>query len=69
MNFHTEKAHDLAAIIKPDQENKWVAIAWDYSSIVAAADALEDLIRETKDRAVIYYRVLPGDATFAPSIL
>jgi hypothetical protein len=63
-----EKGHDLSAILDASHENKWVAISLSYSRVLAAADTLRDLIPLVKDADVIYYRALPRQATFAPSI-
>jgi hypothetical protein len=65
-----EKGHDLSAILDTSHENKWVAIDWDYSKVLAAADTLRELIPMVGDDPdAIYYRVLPRDVTFAPTIL
>jgi hypothetical protein len=64
-----EKEHDrdLSKILDASHENKWVAIASDYSHVVAAAETLRDLMRSVSDKTVIFHRVLPHDVSFAPS--
>jgi len=57
---------DLSNILDESHENKWVAIAADYSGVIAASDSLRELIRSIRDDSVIYHRVLPRDASFAP---
>lgn len=57
---------DLANILDASHENKWVAIASDYSRIVAAADTLPKLMQKVDGREVIFHRVLPHDVSFAP---
>jgi hypothetical protein len=56
----------LSALLEASHENKWVAIAPDYSRIVAAAATLRDLMRSVTDPNVIFHRVLPRDVSFAP---
>ncbi len=57
---------DLSEILNASHENKWVAIAPDYSRILAAADTLGKLMHSVKDNDAIYHRVLPRDVSFAP---
>lgn len=57
---------DLSNILKADHENKWVAIAPDYSRVLGAADTLPELLRSIPDKNVIYHRVLPANVSFAP---
>ena len=69
MDTQMKKPRDLAAILKPQHESKWVAIDLSYSHIIAAADTLNALCKLTRDPdIVIYHRVLPHDVTFAPAI-
>jgi hypothetical protein len=58
---------DLSAILDSSHENKWVAIASDYSRVIAAADSLRDLLRSVSDTTAIFCKVLPHDVSFAPS--
>jgi hypothetical protein len=44
----------------------WVAIAPDYSRVLAAGETLRDLLRSVNDSNVIYLRVLPHHLSFAP---
>ncbi len=66
MQPDTKQGHDLSGILDASQENKWVAIAPDYSRVVAAADTLRELMASAPTTA-IFHRVLPHDANFAPS--
>jgi hypothetical protein len=63
-----QKGRNLSAILKPEHENKWVAIDLSYSHVLAAAESLRDLIDQVGERGAVYYRVLPREATFAPTI-
>ena len=62
-----EKAADLLSHIEASHENKWVAIAPDYSRVLGAADTLRDLMRSIKATDAIFHRVLPQDVSFAPA--
>ncbi len=67
MHTDTRKpGHDLSAILDASQENKWVAIAPDYSRVIAAADTLRELMASAPATAILH-RVLPHDVSFAPS--
>jgi len=57
---------DLSGILESSHENKWVAIAPDYSRVIAAADSLRDLVLSVTDKDVVFHRVLPRDVIFAP---
>lgn len=63
-----EKGHDLSKVLDASHENKWVAINLSYSRVLATADTLRELFAVVNDPDAIYYRVLPRQATFAPSI-
>ena len=69
MSSDQEQIFDLSEILNTSHENKWVAIAADYSHVVAMADTLKDLIRSVRNEDVIYHRVLPRDVSFAPVTL
>ncbi len=56
----------LSALLDATHENKWVAIAPDYSRVLAAAATLRELLRTVTDPAAIFHRVLPHDVSFAP---
>ena len=60
-------AIDLSGILDSSHENRWVAIAPDYSRILETADSLGDLMQSVKDKDAIFHRVLPHDVSFAPS--
>jgi len=61
-------AIDLSRVLDKTHENKWVAIAPDYSRVIGSADSLRDLFRAVTNPNAIFHRVLPRDATFAPAI-
>ena len=61
-----EKQINLAGILNSSHDDKWVAIAPDYSRVIAVADHLGDLMKSVKEDAV-YYRVLPEGVVFAPT--
>ncbi len=63
----TDELVDLSDILDASHENKWVAIAPDYRQVIAAADRLDQLIRQVGDQNVIFHRVLPHDVSFAPA--
>jgi len=60
-----EQVADLSNIIEVAHENKWVAIAPDYSRILGTADTLRDLMHSIKDNDAVFHRVLPHDVSFA----
>ncbi|MDO8576030.1 MAG: DUF5678 domain-containing protein [bacterium] len=62
-----ETTINLSTILKSSHENKWVAIAPDYSKVIAAADTLRDLMRSVGTKDAIYHRVLPRDVNFVPA--
>jgi predicted RNase H-like HicB family nuclease len=66
MQADTTPALKLSALIDKSHENKWVAIAPDYSRILAAAETLRALLRVVSDPAAVYFKVLPFEASFAP---
>ena len=57
---------DLSGILNSSHENKWVAIAPDYSRVLAASNELKDLMHTIKDGNAIFHRVLPHEVSFAP---
>ena len=64
-----EGVANLSNILDESHDNKWVAIAADYSKVIAAADSLRELMHSVKDDSAIYHRVLPRGAGFAPVVL
>lgn len=62
-------AIDLSEILDSSHENKWIAIAPDYSRVIATADTLRDLLRSVTTEGAIYHRVLPREVSFVPVIL
>jgi Family of unknown function (DUF5678) len=60
---------DLSNILDNSYENKWIAIAPDYSKVIAAADTLRDLMRSVANNDAVFHRVLPRDVSFAPVTL
>jgi hypothetical protein len=61
------KALDLSGLLDHSHENKWVALASDYSEVVAASESLIELDKLVAGKNVVYYKVLSYDAIFAPS--
>jgi hypothetical protein len=62
-----QRAADLSNIIEVAHENKWIAIAPDYSRVLGAADTLQDLMHSIKDDDAVFHRVLPHDVSFTPA--
>ena len=61
-----EQVLDISSIVDASHQNKWVAIAPDYSRVVAAADTLQSLMRTVADEDVVFHKVLPRGVSFAP---
>jgi hypothetical protein len=61
-----EYPRDLSELLDASHENKWVAIASDYSRVIAAAETLRQLFRMVSDHTAVFYRVLPRGVSFAP---
>ena len=57
----------ISRLLNASHENKWVAIASDYSRVISVADSLRDLLRMVSDSTAIFHKVLPSDASFAPA--
>jgi hypothetical protein len=68
MVSHTVSALKLSKVIDKTHENKWVAIAPDYSRVIVAADTLRDLLRSVSDPTAVLFKVLPFDVSFAPGV-
>jgi hypothetical protein len=66
--METTDEFDFNNILDASHENKWVAIALDYSRVLAAADSLGQLMREVGGQDVIFHRVLPSDVGFVPAL-
>jgi len=57
----------LSALLDASHENKWVAIAPDYSRVLAVwHPRCAILMRAVTDPTAIFHRVLPRDVSFAP---
>jgi predicted RNase H-like HicB family nuclease len=52
-------------MLDSSHENKWVAIAPDYSRVLAAANTLSDLIRLVTDLKAVFHRPIPRDVSLA----
>lgn len=61
------KTLDLSRLLDRSHENKWVAFAPDYSKVVAASESLIELDKLVVGKNVVFYRVLPYNAIFAPA--
>ena len=68
MEMNSPKEYDLSRILDASHENKWVAVAPDYTRVIAAADSLRELLRSVSDTAAVCFKVLPHDVSFAPSV-
>lgn len=55
---------NLANIIDESHENKWVAIAADYSKVIATATTLREIMSMVSDPDAIFHRVLPRGVSF-----
>ena len=55
---------DLTKIVNESHENKWVALARDYSKVVAAAPTLRELVSVVDGQDVVFHRVLPRGVSF-----
>jgi hypothetical protein len=62
----TAQQIDLSRILDESHENKWVALAPDFSSVLSVADSLSELMKRVTDEDAVYHRVLPHDVSFAP---
>ena len=62
-----EQTIDLSDILNSSHENKWVAIAADYSRVIAASNSLRELMKSVPDTSAIFHRVLSRDLNFAPA--
>lgn len=64
------KSYDLCRLLK-SYENKWVALSPDCKRIVASADSLKKAaarVREDQREEVIFYKVLPFDVVYVPTV-
>jgi len=71
MNQHTIKNTSLSKDLH-HYAGQWVALSSDYSRIVAHGARLKDVVAAipVTDRArVVYHKVLPHDADYAPVTL
>jgi predicted RNase H-like HicB family nuclease len=68
MLANTTPALKLSAILDKSHEDKWVAIAPDYGSVIATADTLRELLRVVSDPQAVLLKVLPFNVSFAPSV-
>jgi hypothetical protein len=57
---------DLSKVLDSSYENKWVALAPDYSKVLGAADTIKELMHSVSSVDAVYHRVLPRDVSFAP---
>ena len=65
-NDTQDRSDALSALLDASHENKWVALAPDYSRVLAVAATLRELMRTVTDPSAIFHRVLPHDVSFAP---
>ena len=57
-------AIDLSKILDESHDDKWVAIAPDFSRVIAAAPTLRELANTVADREAIFHRVFPAGFGF-----
>jgi hypothetical protein len=62
-----QEGHDLSHILKGYHENRWVAIAPDYSRVLVENESLSEVMRRVSDPKAIFHKVLPHDMSFAPT--
>lgn len=65
-NDTQDRSDALSAFLDASHENKWVALAPDYSRVLAVAATLRELMRTATDPSAIFHRVLPHDVSFTP---
>lgn len=59
---------DLSQLLKP-YEDKWVAISPDYKKVIASGETLKETVAQVSPESreeVIFHKVLPYDALYAP---
>lgn len=62
----TTHSIDLSHVLRPEHENKWVALSADHTRVLTVADHLSELVQQTKLADAVFHRVLPANVTFAP---
>jgi len=63
-----ETSLNLTKILDESHDDKWVAIARDYSKVVAAAPTLRELVKIVSDADVVFHRVLPRGVGFVGAL-
>ena len=67
----TVKNYNLIELLKP-YTNRWVALSPDYKKVVSSGSTLDNTAKKIKKyhkNEVIFFRVLPFNANYAPTIL
>ena len=59
-----EESVNLSKILNASHEDKWVAIAPDYSRVIAAAPTLREIMGVVSDSDAIFHRVFPRGTGF-----
>jgi len=67
MTKSEQREQNLSTILDKSHDDKWVAIAPDYSRVVAAASTLRELVKIVAESDVIFHRVLPRGVGFIGS--
>ena len=66
-------APDLNQLLDASLQGKWVAIAPDYSAVLASAESVRDLMAalSEKERAAhpVFYEVPAADSYYIPAVL
>lgn len=54
-----DQSIDLSHVLNQSHDNKWVALAPDYSRVIGSADTLRDLFQTMTDAGAVFHRVRP----------
>ena len=68
MSTKTIKNYNLTDLLKP-YVNKWVALSPDHKEVVSSGDTLEETAAKIKEKDVVFMKVFPLDALYAPTSL
>ena len=69
--LHHHPTKDLSKVLQP-YENKWVALSSDYNKVIASGETLRETaaqVGEGEKERVVFHKVLPFDAYYAPLLL
>jgi len=71
MSAKIVKNYNLIEILKP-YANKWVALSPDHKKVVSSGSTLSNTAKKIKryrKDEVVFFKVLPFNASYAPTIL